>query len=151
MEKLDYNVSITVDTTPEEAFKRINNVSKWWATKEFNGKFEGLSTNLHDEFIVEFGDTHYSKHKLVEVIPNKKVVWLVTDSKLNWIENDKFEWTNTKMIFEIIPKGNKTTIHFTHEGLVPGQECYDNCVKGWDAIIKQNLFNYMTDDKKFLI
>ena len=147
MEKLDYNVSITVDASAEQAFKSINNVSKWWATKEFNGKFEGLSTNLNDEFVVEFGDVHYSKHKLIEVIPNKKIVWLVTDSKLNWIKENKTEWTNTKMVFDIIPQGNKTTIHFTHEGLVPGQECYDNCVEGWDSIIKQNLYKYLMEEK----
>jgi len=139
MEKLDYNVSITVNATAEQAFNCINSVSKWWTENVV-----GSSDKLNDEFIVRSGDVHYSKHKIIEVIPNKKVVWLVTDSKLNWIENNKEEWTNTKMVFEILPNGNETTIHFTHVGLVPGQECYDNCIKGWDSIIKQNLYKYIT-------
>ena len=139
MEKLDYTASISANTTPAKAFKSINNVSKW-----LTENVEGRSEKLNDEFIIRSGDIHYSKHKIIEVIPDKKIVWLVTDSMLNWIENNKNEWTNTKMVFEIIPNGNDTTIKFTHVGLIPGQECYENCVKGWDSIIKQNLFNYVT-------
>jgi len=139
MAKSDYTASITVNATPDQVFKSINSVSKWWTQN-----VEGRSEKLNDEFIVRSGDIHYSKHKIIEVVPDKKIVWLVTDSKLNWINNKKEEWTNTKMIFEIIPKGNETTIIFTHEGLTPGRECYENCVKGWDSIIKQSLFNYVT-------
>ena len=139
MAKSDYTVSITVNATPDQAFNSIKNVSKWWTEN-----VEGRSEKLNDAFIVRSGDVHYSKHKIIEVVPDKKIVWLVTDSKLNWIHDNKEEWTNTKMVFEIIPTGNKTTIKFTHEGLTPGQECYENCVKGWDSIIKQNLYNFVT-------
>jgi hypothetical protein len=139
METSDYTVSITVKANAEQAFKSINSVSKWWTEH-----VEGRTEKLNDEFIVRSGDVHYSKHKIIEVIPNKKVVWLVTDSKLNWIENNKDEWTNTKMVFDINPNGDNTTITFTHLGLTPGQECYDNCVKGWDSIIKQNLYKFVT-------
>jgi len=139
MAKSDYTASISVKATPEQVFKNINSVSKWWTEN-----VQGRSEELNDEFIVRSGDIHYSKHKIIEVVPDKKIVWLVTESKLNWINNNKEEWTNTKMIFEIIPNGNETTIRFTHEGLSPGQECYENCVKGWDLIIKQNLYNFVT-------
>jgi len=135
-----YSATIEVALSPQEVFANINDVSKWW-TKDF----EGQSTNLNDEFIICPDCGHYSKHKLVEVIPDKKVVWLVTDSKPDWVENDKYEWTNTKMIFEISPKGDMTELKFTHEGLVPGQECYTNCVEGWDMFIKGSLYNIMTE------
>ena len=140
MAKSDYTASISVKATPEQVFKNINSVSKWWTEN-----VQGRSEELNDEFIVRSGDIHYSKHKIIEVVPDKKIVWLVTESKLNWINNNKEEWTNTKMIFEIIPNGNETTIRFTHEGLFPGQECYENCVKGWDSVIKQNLYNFVTN------
>ena len=81
-------------------------------------------------------DQHYSNQKLIEVIPDKKVVWLVTESKLDWIKNNKEEWTNTKMIFEISTKGDKTILQFTHEGLVPEQECYAMCKKGGILLLR---------------
>jgi hypothetical protein len=75
---------------------------------------------------------------LVEVIPGRKVVWLVTDSSLNFVAN-KSEWTGTKIIFEISEKGNKTEVRFTHQGLVPQYECFDACSNAWTDIIRDGL------------
>src|SRR5580692_5989620 len=113
MKKQDYTLSITVNTTPQEAFKSINSVTKWWTEH-----LEGHSQKLNDEFTVRFGDVHVSTQKLVEVIPDKKVVWLVTYSKLTFVES-QHEWTNTKIVFEITGQGDKTKIDFTHLGLIP--------------------------------
>jgi hypothetical protein len=71
----------------------------------------------------------------------------VTESKLNWLEKDKNEWTNTRMIFEITTKGDKTVLHFTHEGLVPEKECYTKCEQGWNMVIRDWLFNFITAGK----
>jgi len=51
------------------------------------------------------------------------------------------------MIFEISTKGDKTIIHFTHEGLVPEKECYAMCERGWTTVIKDYLYNLITYDK----
>ena len=142
MQNKTYTATIEVAQSPEVVFNHINDVSKWWSKD-----FEGSSTKLNDEFVICHPDRHYSKQKLIEVIPGKKVVWLVTDSKLNWIEKDKYEWTNTKMIFEITTKGDKTLLRFTHEGLVPEKECYAMCEQGWNMVIKEWLFNFITDGK----
>lgn len=48
---------------------------------------------------------------------------------------DKAEWKNTDIMFEISKKGDKTEVHFTHIGLVPGYECYEVCFDGWSAAI----------------
>jgi hypothetical protein len=141
MKEQDYSASITVNASAQKTFKSINSVTKWW-TKNL----EGSSQKLNDEFTVRFGDVHYSKQKLVEIIPDKKVEWLVTDSKLNFVE-DKHEWTNTKISFEIAEKDDKTQIHFTHIGLVPGIECYDGCSNAWGQYIKGSLFKLLTDGK----
>ena len=141
MEKQNYTASLKVDAPPQEVFKSINNVTEWWTEN-----LEGSSQKLNDEFTVQFGNIHYSSQKLVEFIPNKKVVWLVTDSHLSWIK-DKQEWTNTKISFEIISKGTYTQLIFTHIGLVPEIECYNDCRKGWDQYIKNSLFRLLTSGK----
>ena len=143
MKHKNYIASFEVANSPQDVFNRINDVSKWWSKD-----FEGSSTKLNDEFVIRHGDLHYSKQKLVEVIPNKRIVWLVTDSKLNWLEKDKYEWTNTRMVFEITTKGDKTMLHFTHAGLVPEKESYAKVEQGWNMVIKEWLFNYITDGKE---
>ena len=140
MKKQDYNASITVKPSAEEAFKGINSVSKWWTEN-----IDGSSEKLNDVFTVHFGDA-FVTHQLVEVIPAKKVEWLVTDCYLTWFK-DKKEWNGTKMSFEISTKDNVTQINFTHIGLVPEVECYDNCVKGWDQYFKDSLFKLLTEGK----
>ena len=141
MKEHNYTVSITVNASPQEAFKSINSVTKWWTEN-----LEGSSQTLNDEFTVRFDDVHVSKQKLIEVIPDKKVVWLVTDSKLNFLK-DTHEWTGTKISFEISEKDNKTQIRFTHEGLVPGIECFNACSNAWGDYINNSLRNLVNTGK----
>ena len=141
MKEENYHVTLTVNTSAKEVFKSINDVTKWWTED-----LKGSSQKLNDEFTVKFGEVHISKQKLVELIPDKKVVWLVTDSKLNFIK-DKQEWNNTKISFELSGQEDKTQIHFTHIGLVPEVECYNSCTKGWDYYIKGSLFKLLTEGK----
>ncbi len=139
----NYTTTIDVPTSALEIFQRItNDVAKWWGGKDFSG----TSTNTNDEFIINHPGAHYSKQKLIEVIPGKKVIWLVTASKLSWLENQG-EWTNTKMVFEICTKNNSCLLHFTHIGLVPDKESFVRCSEGWDMVITEWLYNLILYDK----
>jgi hypothetical protein len=142
MSNHSYTATIEVAKSAEDVFNCIGEVSKWWSKD-----FEGSSAKLNDEFVICHPGRHYSKQKLIEVIPHQKIVWLVTDSKLDWLKKDEHEWTNTKMVFEITAKADKTLLHFTHEGLVPEKECYAMCEQGWNMVIKDWLFKFITEGK----
>jgi len=131
--------TINVAKAPQEALDCITQVSRWWSKD-----FEGSSSNLNDEFIIHHPDQHYSKQKLIEVVPGKRVVWLVTDSTLYWLQGDKHEWTNTKIVFEIFTRGDKTIVDFTHDGLTSAKECYAICETGWHIIITKWLLHFIT-------
>ena len=135
----DFTTTILVDQTPEEAFNAINNVRGWWTGEP---GVEGSTGKLNDEFTYRYKDIHYSKQKITELIPGKKIVWLITDSKLNFIK-DKNEWTGTEISFEIAKKDDKTEVRFTHVGLVPDIECYADCSNAWSSYITSSLRSFI--------
>src|ERR1700716_4159784 len=102
MTTTDFTTTIVVDQTPEEVFNAINNVRGWWSEE-----IEGGTEKLNDEFKYHFEDIHSCKMKLIEVIPGKKVVWLVLDNYFKFTK-DKSEWIGTKISFEITEQDNKT-------------------------------------------
>lgn len=144
MKNQDYTVTIELLKPSSEVFRAITlDVAKWWGGNDL----EGNTTKPNDEFIIDHPGAHYSKQKLIEVIPDTRLVWHVTDSKLDWLKNNQHEWTGTKMIFDIIDKGDKTILHFSHSGLTPDLECYERVSLGWDTVIKEWLFDFITTGK----
>jgi hypothetical protein len=143
MKTSDFSTSFSVDQTPKEVFDAINNVREWWTGEP---GVEGSTDKLGDEFTYRYKDLHYSKQKVTEFIPGKKVVWLITDSELNFIK-DKNEWTGTKISFEISKRGDKTEVRFTHVGLVPDIECYNDCSNAWSSYINSSLRSFISKGK----
>ncbi len=141
MNNQNFTIVLHVKQTPEQVFESIANVRAWWTES-----LVGNSQKLNDEFAVRFGDVHYSKQKLIEVILNRKIVWLVTDSKLNFL-SDKSEWTNSRIEFEITTAGDQTQVRFTHVNLVPAIECYDACSNAWSEYINDSLYRLITTGK----
>ncbi len=141
MSDKNFTKSILVSQSPQEVFDAVNNVRGWW-----QGEIKGGTDKLNDEFDYHMGDVHFSKQKIVETIPGKRVVWLVTESKINFVA-DKEEWVNTKIVFDIADEGGKTKLTFTHHGLVPAIECYGGCSGAWGQLIEKSLFSLITTGK----
>ena len=129
----DFTTTLLVDQTPKEVFNAINNVRGWWSEE-----VEGSTSKINDVFNYHFEDLHHCKIKLIEVVPDKKVVWQVIENYFKFTK-DKTEWTGTKVIFEISTKDGKTKLRFTHEGLVPEYECYEICQDAWTTYIQKSL------------
>jgi hypothetical protein len=141
MTKSDFTTTLLVDQTPKEAFDAINNVRGWWSEE-----IEGSTGKLNDEFKYHFENIHSCKMKLIEVTPDKKVVWLVMENYFKFTQ-DKSEWIGTKISFEISEKDNKTQIRFTHHGLVPEYECFEICRDAWTSYIQNSLGSLISTGK----
>ena len=134
----NYTVEIEVTKSPNDVFNHVINLSKWWPEE-----FEGESITLNTEFVFRTGDSHYSKNKVIEFVPNKKVVWLTIESIR---KTDYFNWTGTKMIFELTPKGDNTLLKFTYDGVVLENES-ERIVQICDMTIKVIFYNFITYGK----
>lgn len=137
----DFSTTFLVDNSPKEVFNAVNNVRGWWSER-----IDGGTEQLNDEFTYQRWELHKCTMKLVEVIPDKKVVWHVLDNYFSFTE-DKTEWIGTKISFDISEKDGKTQLLFTHWGLVPTYECYDVCFDAWSSYIKGSLQNLITTGK----
>ena len=133
MSTQDFTTTILVDQTPQEVFNAIINPRAWWSEE-----IKGNTATINDVFNYRYEDIHRCKVKLIEVVPDKKVVWQILENDFNFTK-DKTEWVNTKVSFEISRQGKKTQLLFTHIGLVPEYECYEACHQGWTHYIKNSL------------
>jgi hypothetical protein len=138
MSDASYTATFTVDQSPEEAFAAINNVRGWWS-----GEIDGDTDKIGGEFTYRYEDVHYSKQKITALIPGERVAWHVLDGYLNFTE-DKTEWTGTDITFDIAQRGDQTEVRFTHVGLLPQSECFDNCSTAWGFYINGSLRTLMT-------
>jgi hypothetical protein len=125
--------TIIVSASPGAVYAAINDVAKWWS-----GSIEGGTHQIGDSFVYRFKDMHMSRQEVTELVPGKRVTWKVTDSHLNFL-TDQAEWTGTTIAFDIVPRGDKTELVFTHYGLNAVSECYDACSSGWAQLIGGNL------------
>ena len=136
-----FTTTYSVDASPKEVFDAVNNVRGWWS-----GDITGSTDKLGAEFTYRDKDFHRSTQKITEFVPGEKVVWHVTDSYLDFVK-DKKEWNGTDIVFEISKKDNKTQLTFTHVGLVPDFECYDDCSNAWGSYVNGSLKKLITTGK----
>lgn len=141
MENKSFTASILVDKSPTTAFNAIKNFRGWWSEE-----IEGNTNQLNEVFFYHYKDIHLCKIKLVEIVPDKKLVYQVLDNQFNFIK-DKTEWIDTNLIFEISTKADKTLVQFTHDGLVPEYECYNVCNDAWSGYINKSLYKLITTGK----
>ena len=141
MEKKNFHKTITVNASAGEAIKKICNIPEWWGIT-----FTGSAEKQNDKFTVKMSGDSFFNFTVTELIPGKRVVWLVIDCNMPWY-SDKKEWANTKIIFDVTENNGITDLKFTHEGLTPEVECYKDCAPGWTHWIKTSLLSYFTTGK----
>ena len=110
LEKDDFHYEITVESTAKKIYAGLTqNIQNWWTEK-----MDGSANKINDVFTVHFDKT-FKKIKVVELIPDKKVIWEVLDSYFDIPEfKNKSEWNGTKIVWEINPNENATDLIMTH-------------------------------------
>jgi hypothetical protein len=136
-----FTTSIRVNQSPQEVFDAVNNVRGWWS-----GQIDGRTDVLGAEFTYRYQDLHRSTQKITDLVPGKRVVWQVTDARINFVK-DRTEWNGTEIVFEISQKGDQTELRFTHVGLVPRIQCYGDCSGAWGYYITKSLRSLITTGK----
>jgi hypothetical protein len=136
----NYQCRILVDVDAKVAFENICDVGGWWASN-----LVGSTKTLGDKFTVRFGKT-FGTMQIIELVPNRKITWLVTESYLPLFKNVS-QWKNTQLVWEVIRNGGASQITMTHVGLNPEMECYSDCEKGWNFYVRESLFRLLTTKK----
>jgi hypothetical protein len=138
MTQQDFTTSFSVEHTPEEVFAAVNNVRGWWSEE-----IEGSTDQPGAEFTYRYQDVHRCRIRITEFVPGEKVVWRVLDNYFDFTQ-DKSEWKDTEVRFEISRKAGKTELRFSHVGLVPEYECYDVCSNAWGFFVNGSLKSLIT-------
>ncbi|MES2847473.1 MAG: SRPBCC family protein [Bacteroidota bacterium] len=140
--KTGYQTGFTVHTTAESIFLSLTTkINEWWTNE-----MEGTAFNSNDIFTVRFGNT-FKTFQVEEMIPNKKIIWKCIAAYIDVTEiENKSEWLETKIIWEIIQTAEATQLNMIHYGLTPSFDCYDICEKGWIKFIN-SLKNLLTTGK----
>jgi uncharacterized protein YndB with AHSA1/START domain len=133
-----FTTEFTVEQTPEQAFAAIADVRAWWS-----GNIEGITDQPEAEFTYRYQDIHYSKQRITEVVPGRRIVWQVLDSYLDFTDDPR-EWVGSTLVFELAPAEAGTSVRFSHVGLTPEVECYDKCSAAWDFYINGSLKQLIT-------
>ena len=138
MDNTDFTMSFTVDESPEVVFAAINDVRGWWT-----GDIEGETNFLGATFSFRYEDVHFSRQKISEFEPCRRVVWHVEAARLSFTSRPD-EWVGTDITFDIFQRDAPTELRFTHVGLTPRLECYSNCSGAWKFYISESLPKLLT-------
>lgn len=133
----NYTVELETQMSGQELYEFLLKIENWWSGI-YNETIRGQSKKLDDEFTFSAGDgVHFSKHRLIELVPGTKIVWQVIESNLSFLDNPN-EWDQTFLQFDILEnKSTKTKLRFTHRGLVPEIECYSRCSDAWSLYFQK--------------
>ena len=128
MTETNYTTRFVVNAPPDKVLAAISNPRAWWSTS-----IEGVTDRVGSVWYYHFRDIHRCTIKVTEAAAGR-VAWHVLDNSFNFIA-DKSEWIDTRIVFDIVGRGDSTEVRFTHVGLVPSYECYEICDNAWGTYV----------------
>jgi len=128
-----FTTTLQLAASPAVAFTAINDPRRWWSAD-----IEGVTDQLESEFVFEVPGIHFTRFRITELVPERRVVWHAEEARLSFVA-DSAEWTGTDVQFDLASTDKGTELIFTHAGLVPESECYDTCATAWTSYIRGSL------------
>ncbi len=119
-----------IDASKNEVYKAITSIeglSNWW-TVQTKGD-EGIGAEI--EF--DFGSFQGPTMKVVEQIPNEKLVWECVARSEGWLGHT--------FVFALDENDGKTRIRFSHNGWQEQDDFYAHCSFSWGRYM-QSLRQY---------
>ncbi|MBX3577332.1 MAG: SRPBCC domain-containing protein [Rhizobiaceae bacterium] len=141
MTPTDLSLTISTARPPHACFAAINDPRAWWGRD-----IAGRTDRLGEAWTYRYKDLHFSRQKVVELVPFRRIAWLVTDATMSFL-TDTAEWAGTTIVFDLEPAGTGTDIRFAHLGLRPGIECFDICSNAWTGLIGGSLKGLIEDGR----
>jgi uncharacterized protein YndB with AHSA1/START domain len=102
---LDILHRVGINASPRDVYNALttlDGLSSWW-TNDTQGRPE-----IGGVIKFRFGDRGFFDMKVLELEPEKRVMWEVVDGPKEWI--------GTKVIWDLSPEGAGTTIRFKQQG-----------------------------------
>jgi len=130
---MDYSIKqlFHIDASREKVFTAISTIeglTNWWTVQT-----EGDAA-LNGNIQFDFGTFKGPSMKVIEMTPNKKLVWECVASEHGWVGNT--------FVFELDENDSKTRVRFSHNGWEEQGDFYAICSFSWGRYL-QSLRRYV--------
>jgi uncharacterized protein YndB with AHSA1/START domain len=113
--------SVEIDAPPSAIYPLISSaggLAQWWAED---------ATALHGGAELGFfGRSTVYRLRSLTFAPPATAAWLCETGD---------EWTGTRLVFHLAPRGEKTDVRFTHEGWRKATPYFYSCNTAWGALL----------------
>lgn len=103
------------------ALTTIPGLSAWWTTTTRGDTAPGGRIHF------QFGDRGFFDIAVVELEPDRRVVWKVVDGPA--------EWVGTRISFDLVPADDFTIVLFRHAGWPEAVEFMSHCSTKWAVFL----------------
>jgi len=123
---------IVIETSPEklyEALTQQQGLTDWWIRTETDEKQGGYA-----QFFFGPNGEHQVKMEILQLVPNKKIVWKCVEGP--WVETGTFE-------FEVQADKRGAALKFRHNDWPKADEFFMHCNSKWGFFFTVSLKNLL--------
>jgi uncharacterized protein YndB with AHSA1/START domain len=100
-----------------EAISTLDGLANWWTVQTLG------NASVHQVLQFNFGEMEGPQMKVVEIIPNQKIIWECVASPFGWVGH--------VFTFSLDNNDGKTRVRFSHEGWEIQDDFYAACCFSW--------------------